>query len=104
MDQLLDYLEKNRDYALDYFRENIPEIKVYPPDGTYLLWLDCSSLGLEKEELNRFFLDQARVRMNAGWRFADRCGSFMRLNIGCPRSMLTEGLERIRTAVSQRKY
>mgnify|MGYP005751966551 CR=1 FL=1 len=104
LDQLLVYLEKNRDYAVDYFRENIPEIKVYPPDGTYLLWLDCSSLGLEKEELNRFFLDQARVRMNAGWRFADRCGSFMRLNIGCPRSMLTEGLERIRTAVSQRKY
>lgn len=103
LDQLLVYLEENRDYAIRYIRENIPEIKVYPPDGTYLLWLDCSALGLEKEELNSFFLDQAHVRMNAGYRFAERCGGFMRLNIGCPRAMLTEGLERIRSAVSQRK-
>ncbi len=103
LDELLSYLEANRDYAVNYIRENIPQIKVYPPDGTYLLWLDCSALGLEKEDLNRFFLEQAHVRMNAGYRFADRCGSFMRLNIGCPRSMLTEGLERIRTAVSNSK-
>ena len=103
LDELLSYLEANRDYAVNYIRENIPQIKVYPPDGTYLLWLDCSALGLEKEDLNRFFLEQAHVRMNAGYRFADRCVSFMRLNIGCPRSMLTEGLERIRAAVSSLK-
>lgn len=103
LDELLVYLEANRDYAVDYIRKNIPEIRVCPPDGTYLLWLDCSALGLENEELNQFFLEQAHVRMNAGYRFADRCTGFMRLNIGCPRSMLTEGLERIRSAVAGRK-
>jgi len=88
LDELLVYLEANRDYAVDYIRKNIPQIKVCPPDGTYLLWLDCSALGLTEEDLNHFFLDQAKVRMNAGYR------------IGCPRALLTEGLERIRAAVA----
>ena len=100
LDELLVYLEANRDYAVDYIRKNIPQIKVCPPDGTYLLWLDCSALGLTEEDLNHFFLDQAKVRMNAGYRFGAQCGSFMRLNIGCPRALLTEGLERIRAAVA----
>ena len=102
LDELLVYLEENRDFAVAFIRENIPQIKVYPPDGTYLLWLDCSGLGLEKEDLNRFFLEEAKVRMNAGYRFSERCGTFMRLNIGCPRALLEEGLKRIQAAVSKR--
>ncbi len=101
LDELLIYLEANRDYAVDYIRSQIPRIHVCPPEGTYLLWLDCSELGLREEELNHFFLEKAGVRMNAGYRFGAQCPSHMRLNFGCPRSLLTEGLERIRQAVSR---
>ena len=100
LDELLIYLEANRDYAVDYIRSQIPQIRVCPPEGTYLLWLDCTELGLKEEDLNHFFLEKAGVRLNAGYRFGAQCPSHMRLNFGCPRSLLTEGLERIRQAVS----
>ena len=102
LDQLLVYLEANRDYAVDYIRKNIPEIKVCVPEGTYLLWLDCVGLGLKNEELNQFFLEKAKVRMNMGYRFGEQADTFMRLNIGCPRALLDEGLSRIERAVKAR--
>ncbi len=98
LEELLVYLEANRDYAVNYIREQIPQIKVWVPEGTYLLWLDCAGLGLKNEELNTFFLEKAKVRMNAGYRFGDQADTFMRLNIGCPRPLLTEGLSRIKGA------
>ena len=84
------------------FRKNIPEIKVCVPEGTYLLWLDCVGLGLKNEELNQFFLEKAKVRMNMGYRFGEQADTFMRLNIGCPRALLDEGLSRIERAVKAR--
>lgn len=102
LDELLVYLEANRDYAVNYIREQLPQIKVWSPDGTYLLWLNCAGLGLKNEELNTFFLEHAKVRMNAGFRFGEQADTFMRLNIGCPRQLLTEGLARIRHAVDSR--
>lgn len=99
LDQLLIYLEANRDHTVEYIRRFLPQIKAYAPEGTYLLWLDCTGLGMTGEELNCFFLKEAAVRMNAGYRFGEQADSFMRLNIGCPRSLLDEGLERIRHAV-----
>ena len=99
LNELLVYLEANRDYAVDYIRTHLPEIRVFSPEGTYLLWLDCSGLGLKEEDLNHFFLEKAGVRMNAGYRFGSQCLSHMRLNFGCPRSLLTEGLTRIHRAV-----
>lgn len=98
LEELLVYLEANRDYAVNYIREQIPQIKVWVPEGTYLLWLDCAGLGLKNEELNTFFLEKAKVRMNAGYRFGEQADTFMRLNIGCPRPLLTEGLSRIKGA------
>ena len=101
LDQLLVYLEANCRYAVDYIGANIPRIKVCPPEGTYLLWLDCGDLGLKNEDLNRFFLDKAKVRMNMGYRFGSQADTFMRLNFGCPRALLDEGLSRIRQAVKE---
>ena len=102
LDQLLVYLEANRDYAVNYIRENIPEIKVCSPEGTYLLWLDCAGLGLKNEDLNQFFLKEAKLRMNMGYRFGEQADTFMRLNIGCPRKLLEEGLARIEKAIKNR--
>ena len=102
LDQLLVYLEANRDYAVNYIRENIPEIKVCSPEGTYLLWLDCEGLGLKNEDLNQFFLKEAKLRMNMGYRFGEQADTFMRLNIGCPRKLLEEGLARIEKAIKNR--
>ncbi len=101
LNELMHYLEGNRDFTVEYIREHIPEIHICSPEGTYLLWLDCTELHMENETLNQFFLEKAKVKMNPGYRFGIQCSNYMRLNIGCPRTQLQEALTRIESAVNE---
>ncbi|RRN70888.1 pyridoxal phosphate-dependent aminotransferase [Peribacillus simplex] len=100
LDQLLEYLQGNLEFTLNYFSKNIPQIKVIQPEGTYLVWLDCLELGFSVEELDEFMLRKARVAMNEGLIFGMEGKGFMRLNIACPRSMLKNALDGIEKAIS----
>lgn len=100
LDQLLEYLQGNVDYTLEFFKEHIPQIKVTCPEGTYLLWLDCRDLGLDHDALRDLFLKNAKVGLNEGHTFGPGGEGFMRMNIGCPRSVVQKGLERIERAVN----
>jgi len=100
LDQVLDYLQGNLEYTLSYFRNNIPEINVIQPEGTYLVWLDCRELRFSGKELNEFMLQNARVAMNQGQIFGKEGEGFMRLNIACPRSMLQKALSGMENAVA----
>ncbi len=97
--QLLVYLESNRDFLFDYVRRELPGVRMALPEATYLAWLDCRGLGL-KEEPYHFFLDKARVAFNQGGNFGQGGEGFIRLNFGCPRSMLVEALERVKRSIS----
>lgn len=99
LEALLDYLQGNLEYAIRFFRQRVPQIQVAPPEGTYLLWLDCRALGLDQAGLRHLFLKHAKVALNDGRLFGPGGEGFMRMNIGCPRSILQEGLERIERAV-----
>ncbi len=99
LEALLDYLQGNLEYAIRFFRQRVPQIQVAPPEGTYLLWLDCRGLGLDQAGLRNLFLKHAKVALNDGRLFGPGGEGFMRMNIGCPRSILQEGLERIERAV-----
>ena len=99
-DQLVAYLQGNRDYILDYLRKYLPQIKPIFPEAMFLAWLDCSGLGLKAEELQSFF-QKAGVRLSMGDAYRERSGQFVRLNFGCTRKTLTAGLERIRMAVEK---
>lgn len=94
---LLDYLAANREFIDVYLRERLPQIRMSPMEGTYLAWLDCRELGIDNP--GQFFLEQARVAVNNGAMFGPEGQGFVRLNFACPRSMLLDGLERIRRAV-----
>jgi cystathionine beta-lyase len=99
LDELMLYLETNRDYTYDYVNNRLPGVTMTKPEGTYLAWLDCREAGIEGNPHN-FFLEEARVCMNNGADFGRGGEGFVRLNFGCPRSLLTEALERMRTALS----
>jgi cystathionine beta-lyase len=99
LEQLLEYLQDNLEFTMTYFKERIPGIKVIKPQGTYLLWLDCRSLGLEDTTLQKFFREQARVGFDDGFVFGLGGSGFQRMNIACPRAILKEALERIEEAV-----
>lgn len=100
LEQVLDYLEANRDYAYDFVGSNVPGVCMPKAEGTYLAWLDCRGLK-NVEDPAKFFLEKARVALNDGKDFGSGGGGFVRLNFGCPRSTLSTGLERMRDAVAQ---
>jgi len=99
LDQVLDYLEGNLHYLEDYVAHHIPRISVVRPEGTYLAWLDCRGLGLDKWALKHLMLNEARVFLDEGFIFGPEGEGFERINIACPRSILVEALERIREAM-----
>lgn len=98
--ELLDYLEGNRDFFINFIEERIPKLKIVNPEGTYLMWVDCSELNMNPEELSDFFVNKCRVALNSGEMFGEEGKAFQRFNIGCPRSILKEALERIERAIS----
>ena len=100
LDALLAYLQANRDYLMTAVRSRLPGVVMHAPQGTFLAWLDCSALGLEDPQ--QFFLEQAKVGLSAGIEFGDDSQQFVRLNFGCPRAMLEEGLQRMERALRER--
>ena len=101
LDQLLAYLEGNRDFLCDTVQAELPGIHMAKPEGTYLAWLDCRDAGLGQNPYE-FFLKQARVALNDGATFGAGGEGFVRLNFGCPRATLVEALERMKQALSSR--
>jgi len=98
LDALLGYLEINRDYLHEFIRKEIPEVKMAKPEGIYLAWLDCRNAGIDGKP-NEFFQKQAKVAMNDGDWFGNGGQGFVRLNFGCPLSMLEESLSMIKEAM-----
>ncbi len=98
--ELMRYLEANRDYLADYVRGHLPGVTMTPPEGTYLAWLDCRNAGAAAADPFTFFLERAKVAFNDGTLFGRGGQGFVRLNFGSPRSILTEGLERMRRALA----
>lgn len=99
LDQVLAYIEGNFEYMENYISENIPQIGVIKPEGTYLVWLDCSGLGLKSTNLNKLMLEGARVFLDDGALFGPEGEGFQRINIACPRAILGEALDRMKSAV-----
>jgi cystathionine beta-lyase len=94
-DEAAAYVRENLLYAVEYIGENIPALKVVMPEGTYLLWIDCSGLELDQAGMVRFFTEQARVGPFPGWEFGPEGKNFVRLNLACPRSTAREALARV---------
>jgi len=98
LDELLLYLEENRNLAVSALRAT--GVGVVSPQGTYLLWLDFGKLGMSQEELMKFLINRAKLGLNDGLAFGPNGAGFARMNIGCPRRTLEEGLHRLTKALS----
>jgi cystathionine beta-lyase len=99
--QLVTYLEGNIDYVIEFCKERIPQIKPLRPQASFLIWLDCRGLGLDREALNALFIEKAGLGLNDGEMFNPGGQGFMRLNIGTPRSVLQEAMERLEAALKR---
>ena len=95
LEQLINYLHTNYIFLENFFAEYLPEAKVMKPEATYLIWIDFSAYGLTNEDLNQKLIEGG-VGLNRGVQFGKQGSGFMRMNIGCPKSVLEEALIRIR--------
>lgn len=100
--EMLDYVQGNIDFVIDYCREHIPAIKPLRPQASFLVWLDCRGLGLNHEELVDLFVEKAGLALNDGEMFGKEGKGFMRLNVGSPRSVLKEALDRLHAAIGKK--
>ncbi|HSR30130.1 MAG TPA: PatB family C-S lyase, partial [Anaerolineae bacterium] len=104
LDQVLRYLEANRDFLFDYVQYgNLPGLTMAQPEGTYLAWLDCREAGLT-DNPQKFFLEQASVALSDGAFFGQGGEGFVRLNFACPRVTLVDALERMRSALLELQH
>ena len=99
-DEMMEYLQGNRDFMLSYIRERIPRIKLAEPEATYLMWLDCRDLNMGQEELKAFMFNRAKLGLNDGATFGAGGVGFMRMNIACPRATVEDAMERLEKAVN----
>lgn len=96
--ELATYIEENARTACEFIEKNIPQIKPYMPQGTYLMLLDCNKLNLTGRELVSFFTKNAGVAFSGGNSYGENYSGWVRVNLGCSRSRLMQALEQIKSA------
>ena len=101
--EMIHYVEENVEYVIDYCKKYIPQIHAIRPEASFLVWLDCSGLKLNHDELLHLFMDEAKLALNDGEMFGIGGEGHMRLNVGCPRSILKQALEQLKAAMNQNK-
>jgi cysteine-S-conjugate beta-lyase len=95
LNELRAYLTGNRDTYVSFIAEHLPQLRMTSPNATYLGWMDCREAGIPGNPY-KFLLEKGRVALNDGAMFGPGGEGFVRINFGCPRPLLLEGLEKIR--------
>ena len=93
------YIRSNITFVDDYLKQNLPQIKMLPIEGTYLVWLDCSALGMTADEREQWLWHEAKLWLDGGGIFGKEGEAFERINVACPRATLLQGLEQLKAAV-----
>lgn len=100
LDELIKYLEDNVDFAIEYIKTHIPQLKVKKPEGTYLLWVDFNDLNVDEKDLKDALINKGKVALSCGSSFGIGGNGYYRINLACPRSMVLEALKRIEFAIN----
>jgi cystathionine beta-lyase len=99
LDELLAYLRGNIDFIQAFLADNLPQVTLVKPEGTYLVWLNFQALGLEAKALEKFLAENAGIAVNPGYWFGREGAGYARMNIACPRPVIQEALQRLTNAV-----
>lgn len=95
------YIAENLEYVKNFLRDNLPQVKLVEPEGTYLLWLDFRELNLTEEELEDLIINKAKLWLDGGTMFGVEGLGFQRINIACPRKILEQALEQLVQAINK---
>jgi len=103
LSQLLDYVDANCDFVINYLKEHIPTITTQKPEGTYLMWLDCRNLNLSPQKLDHFMIKKAGLALTSGHIFGEEGNGFMRLNVAAPRSIVATAMRQLEKSIKNFK-
>ena len=96
LDELNLYIADNYKLLKEYMAEHLPKTEVIKLEGTYLVWVDISKLGLTTKEATRRLLKEGKVFVSSGTLYGEKAGEgYLRINLACTRAMLREGLQRM---------
>ena len=95
LDALRAYLEENLAYIARELHHAFPTLNWQPPEATYLAWIDLRPLNLDDKMLQKVLIEQQKVAIMPGYTYGDEGNGFVRLNAGCPRSKLEQGVQRL---------
>ena len=105
LNEALNVISDNLHFAVNYIKENIPSLKTYYPEGTYLLWIDFSSLNFSDERLESFLKNEAYLFLTQGYVFGIEAGKgFARMNVALPKHVIEKALERLKNAIKKLNY
>lgn len=100
LDEMLAYVETNVQIAEDFISNEIPGLRCMHPEASYLLWIDCRGLGLNDKEIQDLLTSKGKLALEPGTKYGPGGEGFVRMNIGCPRALLNDGLNRLKQAFS----
>ena len=99
LEELLAYLDENRRFVAAYFAKELPQLRAVPLEGTYLQWVDCRALGLDRQALEALMLAHD-LFFDEGYLFGEEGAGFERINLACPRRVLEAALARLKNALA----
>ena len=103
LDEVRAYIKDNLIFFRDYLKENIGELNLIEPEGTYLVWVDFGKLGLSEKQREDLIVNKAKLWIDSGAMFGADGEGFERFNIACPRSYLKKALDSLKKAVEEYK-
>ena len=99
LDDLREYIQKNKNFAEDFLKKEVPQMKQVPSQATYLLWLDCREMHGCAAEFTQYLRKHTGLYLSEGKQYGENGSSFIRMNIACSRSRLEDGLKRLAEGV-----
>lgn len=100
LDELLAYLDENHSRLKAFVDAELPDLRIWPAEATYLAWLDYRATGLTEPEIQERLVHEGGIGLYSGSIFGGEGQGFLRMNVACPRQTLTEGLTRLRRALA----
>ncbi len=99
LDELRAYLFENKRIVKEFLEKELPQVRLTPSQATYLLWLDCGAVTDKSKALAEFIRSETGLFLSHGEQYGGNGNQFLRLNIACPKQVLKDGLERLKTGI-----
>lgn len=99
IDQLNEYIKGNMEMVENFIKNHLPDFKFQRPEATYLAWIDARKVPFTSDEIQDALVNVGGVAIMKGETYGENGTKYLRMNLGCPRSKIEEGLKRFKKAM-----